>query len=136
MKVPVLCAFLSLTFVGSGFAQNQVHLDCATDPNAQCNVDKYCTYTYNNNNCQSNWNSDKIVAFNECTSDAACSNGGKCTNGLCCHSDVLPNGADDCPSVSDLVDCCYEHAPATGFNGEYDPPNMSIPSDLFCGCSF
>ncbi|KAF5671242.1 hypothetical protein FHETE_4212 [Fusarium heterosporum] len=115
-------------------AISAIHLDCAADPNAQCDPAQYCTFTWNNGDCASpGWGSDDAVPlFNECVSDSSCN--GKCVNSLCCNTDKLPNGEADCPTTDILSGCCYIRSPGPGGVGSWAPREGDRPSELSCGC--
>lgn len=126
---------------------------------AQCDVNKYCAYTYNNNNCAiTTWNCDdcdvvvcKLIRWHsttlpyekahisltvyECNVDASCNPGATCVNNLCCHADQLPNGSADCPTTSDLQACGgFSRTVGTGSQAAWVPPHTDIPAELKCGC--
>ncbi|KAH7361184.1 hypothetical protein BKA66DRAFT_211339 [Pyrenochaeta sp. MPI-SDFR-AT-0127] len=105
---------------------------------AQCNVNKYCAYTYNNNNCAiTTWKCDDcaVPVFYECNVDAGCNPGAKCVNNLCCHAKNLPNGSADCPVKTDLQACGgFTRSLGTGSLAAWVPPHTDIPSELKCGC--
>ncbi|KAF4339515.1 hypothetical protein FBEOM_6577 [Fusarium beomiforme] len=111
-----------------------IHLSCAADPNADCDPTKYCTYTANNGNCASpGWGSnDQVPVFNECVIDSGCN--GKCVNGLCCNTDILPNGEADCPTMDEISTCCFVRSPGPGGVGAWAPVQGTRPSELSCGC--
>ncbi|KAM0342540.1 hypothetical protein ACHAPU_009514 [Fusarium lateritium] len=115
-------------------AVSAIHLDCAADPNAQCDPAQYCTFTWNNGDCASpGWGSDdQVPLFNECVSESSCN--GKCVNGLCCNTDKLPNGEADCPTTDILSGCCYVRSPGPGGAGSWAPRAGDRPSELSCGC--
>ncbi|KAF4451279.1 hypothetical protein F53441_5700 [Fusarium austroafricanum] len=111
-----------------------VHLDCATDPNADCDPATYCTFTGNNGNCASpGWGSDdQVPVFMECVTDTGCN--GKCVNGLCCNTGILPNGEADCPTTDTISQCCFVRTPGPGGAGAWAPREGDRPSELSCGC--
>jgi hypothetical protein len=115
-------------------AVSAIHLDCAADPNAQCDPAQYCTFTWNNGDCASTgWGSnDQVPVFNECTLDQACKD--KCVNGLCCDTSKLPNGEAGCPTVDIITGCCYVRSPGPGGIGAWAPVEGTRPSELSCGC--
>ncbi|KAF4463692.1 hypothetical protein FALBO_9491 [Fusarium albosuccineum] len=126
--------FTSVIMMGATMAQNMVHLDCAIDPDSQCNVDKYCTYTFNNFNCQSQWTDEQVPTFKECALGAGCGDNAVCHDGICCSLTDLPNGEADCPSRDEIMGCCFVRNPGPGGLGTFQPPPQTRPSELNCGC--
>ncbi|OIW28386.1 hypothetical protein CONLIGDRAFT_681346 [Coniochaeta ligniaria NRRL 30616] len=105
---------------------------------AQCNVDKYCAYTYNTNNCAiTKWNCDgcDVPVFYECNFDSSCNPGATSVNNLCCHADQLANGAADCPTTADLQACGgFTRTVGSGSEAAWVPPYTDIPEELKCEC--
>lgn len=122
------------SFVAVIMAQNMVHVDCNPDPDSQCNVDKYCTYTSNNNQCQSQWTDDAVPSFQECLNEDICGDNHVCHDGQCCNLSALPNGEADCPSRDEIQACCFQRSPGPGGLGLFQPPQSTRPTDLDCGC--
>ncbi|KAL4722233.1 hypothetical protein ACLX1H_011013 [Fusarium chlamydosporum] len=111
-------------------AVSAVHLDCALDPDAQCDPAQYCTFTWNNGDCASTgWGQDdKVPTFAECVFDIGCPD--KCVNGLCCDTSKLPNGEADCPTLETITNCCYVRTPGPGGIGSYAPVVGTRPPEL------
>jgi hypothetical protein len=57
---------LSSSLILSARAQ-LAHLDCAVDPNSNCNVGRYCEWTQNNVGCTFDWQGNtNVPTFVEC----------------------------------------------------------------------
>ncbi|KAJ2983203.1 hypothetical protein NQ176_g865 [Zarea fungicola] len=104
-----------------------------TPPPLGCDVNKYCAYTYNNDNCQINtWTGGgKVPVVYECTGDGRCGNGAQCVHNLCCHTDKLAFGSSQCPTLNDLKSCGgFERVTGGAGQAAWSPPHTDIPPGL------
>ncbi|KNC98827.1 uncharacterized protein SPPG_09308 [Spizellomyces punctatus DAOM BR117] len=119
-------AFALLTL----FSLCAVNGQCIGD-GKQCDVAKYCKYTFNNFNCQMPI-PGKAASFKECVLDAGCPSGSKCINQLCCDVSALNGDSSACPTGPELARCCFERnlGADVGQPGSFILEKPTAP----CGC--
>ncbi|TPX70400.1 hypothetical protein SpCBS45565_g01788 [Spizellomyces sp. 'palustris'] len=117
-------AFALLTL----FSLRAVNGQC---PVEECDVAKYCKYTFNNFECRMPI-PGKAATFQECVIDAGCPAGSQCINQLCCNVSALNGDSSACPTGPDLRKCCFERNLGAGVGqpGSFALEKPTAP----CGC--